>query len=442
MVVLLTLALALALAGCAGPPAAAPPGSAPPVGPPASSPGTPTGTAGPGAGAGAVAWSRPLDGAVYAAPLVVGDPAAGGVVVAATENDSLYGLDPSTGRVRWRTRVGRPVPLSALPCGNIDPLGITGSPAYDPVTGSVFAVAETTGPRHLLVALDPRTGKVRWRRGVDVPGRDPAAMQQRGALAVANGRVYVAYGGLFGDCGDYVGTVVAVPTDGRGPPVSWSVPTAQEGGIWAPSGPAVAADGSLYVAVGNGAATGGRYDGSDSVTRLSADLRRLGFFAPREWARENAADLDLGSMGPLLLPGGRVVADGKGGTAYLLDATRLGGIGGALAALDGCAAYGWPAATRRSAFLPCEDGVRRLETAGDRLRWAWQARGIPGSPLPDGGRVWALDPPAGMLYALDVATGRVRLRVDVGEATRFARPVRAGDRLLVPTLRGVVSVTR
>src|SRR5690348_15817697 len=81
-----------------------------------------------------VSWRVRLDGAVYGQPLLVGD-----LVVAATENDSVYGLDQATGKVAWRRHVGTPVPLASLPCGNIDPLGITGTPVYDPASGLVYA---------------------------------------------------------------------------------------------------------------------------------------------------------------------------------------------------------------------------------------------------------------------------------------------------------------
>ena len=77
---------------------------------------------------------------MYGQPLVVGQ-----LVIAATENDSLYGLDRATGHVAWRTHLGSPVPLSDLPCGNIDPLGITGTPAYDRDNGLVYALAEMPG---------------------------------------------------------------------------------------------------------------------------------------------------------------------------------------------------------------------------------------------------------------------------------------------------------
>jgi hypothetical protein len=88
-------------------------------------------------------WHVQLDGAVYAEPLVVQ-----GHVLAVTENDSLYSLDAQTGHIQWRTTVGTPVSRSTLPCGNIDPLGITSTPVYDPKTNLLFAVAEIEGPSH------------------------------------------------------------------------------------------------------------------------------------------------------------------------------------------------------------------------------------------------------------------------------------------------------
>ena len=144
------------------------------------------------------AWARSLDGAVYAEPLVVH-----GRVIAATEGDSVYALDPNTGAVIWSKNLGTPVPLSTLPCGDIDPLGITGTPAYDPATNTIFAVAEVTGPHHILFALDPSGGAILWSRNVDLPGDDPRTHQQRPALAVGNGYVYIGFGGLAGDCGQY-----------------------------------------------------------------------------------------------------------------------------------------------------------------------------------------------------------------------------------------------
>ena len=174
------------------------------------------------------AWKQPLDGKVYAEPLVVG-----GHVIVATENDSIYSLDANTGKLQWQPSVGTPEPQSQLPCGDINPLGITGTPVYDPATKLVFAVAEVQGATHTLFGLDVQTGAIKVQESADVPAMDPKAHQQRAALALWKNMVYVAYGGLAGDCSDYIGTVVGLPTNGQGPALSYRVPTAREGGIWA-----------------------------------------------------------------------------------------------------------------------------------------------------------------------------------------------------------------
>ena len=266
-------------------------------------------------------WRRQLDGAVYAEPLVVGKH-----IIVATEGDSLYALDPMTGSVQWHTNVGSPVPLSSLPCGNIDPLGITGTPVYDPATGLVFAVAEVSGPAHILVGVDAASGRVKVRRSVDTDGMDPRAHQQRGALTLAHGMVYITYGGLDGDCSDYIGRVVASRTDGQGPLLVYRVPTPREGGIWTPPGASVDAAGNIYVSVGNGAITGGQWDHSDSVLKLSPTLRLEDAFAPTTWGPENANDEDLGSQGPALLPNNFIFAAGKSGKGYVLHANALGAL--------------------------------------------------------------------------------------------------------------------
>ena len=384
-------------------------------------------------------WKQPLDGAVYAEPLVVG-----GEVIVATEHDTLYALDAQTGQIQWHTTVGTPVPLSDLPCGNIDPLGITGTPIYDPQTGLVFAVAEVQGPAHLLVGVDLKTGQIKVRRLVDPPGANPQTEQQRAALALYGSRVYIAFGGLYGDCGDYHGLVVASNTDGTGALLTYQVPTSREGAIWAPSGPVIDAQGNLYVTVGNGAATQGNWDHSDSVLRLSPTLQLEDAFAPQSWQSDNASDLDLGSLGPVLLPNGLLFAHGKSSQGYVLRADHLGGIGGQIQTLSVCpaGAYGGAAISGQLAFIPCADGLRELKlTAGTNLVPGWQAQAqVTGSPVIGGNTVYSLDPGGGTLYALNAATGSVRAAFPVGTTSRFATPTISQSSIFVGTMTGIVAV--
>jgi PQQ-like domain len=387
------------------------------------------------------AWSTRLGNAVYAEPLVIG-----GRVIVATEGDTLYSLDAATGQVQWRTTVGHPVPLSTLNCGgNIDLIGITGTPVYDPVSGLVFAVAEVTGPRHLLVGVDVSTGRIRIQRPVDVPEMDPPRIyMQRPALALSHGMVYIAFGGLVDDCGTYHGTVVASRTDGTGPLLSYQVPTKDSGGIWGASGPVIDQEGQVYVATGNEDHASGTWDLSNAVLRLSPTLQLEDRFAPADWLEQDTGDQDLGSMGPSLLPGGLVFIAGKNGVGYLLHANALGGIGGQATMAKICdgLAMGGAATVGLEVFVPCSDGLRCvLVKPGPKLVVEWHALAqIDLPPIVGGKTVYSLDQ-EGTLYALDIATGKVRTKLTLGLAVpHFATPAMVHGRLVVGTTEGVVAV--
>ena len=394
--------------------------------------------ASPAAGRLSIAWRRSLDGAVYGQPLVVG-----GLAIAATEGDTVYGLDRATGRVRWHVHLGTPVPLSALPCGNIDPLGITGTPVYDPATRLVYAVAETTGYRHVLAGIAVPAGKLVFTRNVPTPDGQPRYDQQRAALALDRGRIYVAFGGLDGDCGPYQGSINGVPASGQGPIVSYKVPTAREAGMWGAGGPVVGPDGTIYVSAGNGAATAPPFDGSDSVTALTPALRRTGIFAPATWAADNAGDRDLGSTAPGLLSNGMILADGKSGTGYLLNSRHLTGVGSQVAQAPVCAAYGGMATSGTTVYVPCiGGGMAAVKTAGNTIKVLWRGpAGAQGSPVLGGGAVWVPDWNAGVLYQLDPGTGHVWHKIRLGSALpHFASPSLSGRLALIGTMRGVVAV--
>ncbi len=293
-----------------------------------------------------------LSGRLYAQPLYWQPPGSGpGLLIAVTQTNVVYALDAHTGHVVWQRQLGTPVPLSSVPCGNIlPPFGITGTPAIDPASGTLFvdaAVSQSSGLSHLVFALALKDGTVLPNWPVDVEGelagKDPpfvASLQnQRGALLVAGGTLYIPYGSFF-DCRPYHGTVVGIPLSDPHKVIRWAT-RAMGGGVWAPGG--VASDGTaLFLATGN---TFGATDWADgeAVIRLSFDLQgppeQGDFFTPADWRDLDAQDSDLGGIAPLLidLPDGNhrrplVLAVGKNGKAYLLDRTKLGGVGGELAA--------------------------------------------------------------------------------------------------------------
>ncbi|MGV9297840.1 outer membrane protein assembly factor BamB family protein [Amycolatopsis sp. NPDC003676] len=380
------------------------------------------------------AWQSTLDGAVYGQPLVVG-----GQILAATENNTVYALDPATGATRWSAHIGEPARRSELPCGNIDPLGITSTMVYDQATSRVYALAELTGGQHVLVGVNTGTGAVEVRTPLEPPKGDAVAHQQRAALTLFDGRVYVPYGGLAGDCANYIGSVASVTTAGTDP-ISYAVPTTREAGIWAPGGGVVDGQRLLY-SVGNGESTMA-YDDSDSVLALSPALQRVDLFAPDTWADDNAQDLDLGSSSPTLL-GDHVIAVGKRGTGYVLNHDKLGGIGGQLAQADICQSFGGSATSGDTAYLPCTDGPAavRVDAAGTPTV-VWRAAvSANGSPTVGGGAVWVVDWNTGDLYALSPADGTVRSQINLGTVPHFASPTLSGDHAYVGTMTGVVAVS-
>ena len=385
-----------------------------------------------------ISWQAHLDGAVYGQPLLAGNR-----VIAATENDTIYALNASTGQVSWRTHLGTPVPLADLPCGDIDPLGITSTPVYDAGNGLVYAVAETAGYHHVLVGVSVTSGAITVERDIPAPDGQPRYDQQRPALTLEDGRIYVAFGGLYGDCGPYRGSVVGVPVSGSGAIVSYTVPTAREGAIWGTAGPVAGPGGTLYVSVGNGSVTSTSFDGTDSVTALSPALRQVGIFAPASWHADSQDDLDLGSTEPALLASGMLVALGKSGTAYLVSSAHLGGVGGQVAQASVCPAYGAAAVQGSTVYEPCEQGgMAAISTAGDKLRVLWRGPASAwGSPVVGGGAVWVTDWSAGTLYELNPATGGTRASLSLGTSLpHFASLSMTGSHAYLGTSQGVVAV--
>jgi len=284
-------------------------------------------------------FTAPLQGSVYAQPLYW-DGGEGGqdLLIVATQRNEVIAFDPLTGSRIWSRTLAAPAPSSELPCGNIDPLGTVGTPVIDAARRLLFVAAMTSGPRHRVHTVSLVDGTI-FGTPVDVEaavsGFSSAVQNQRGALALVDGTLYVPYSGHFGDCGNYAGWVVGFDTAGSRPAAAYL--TGHGGGIWAVSGVA-AMGGSLYVATGNtiGITT---WNGGEAILKLAPGPSFSGasadFYAPSNWKLLDDGDTDIGTAGALPFDVGSahyVATLGKDGRLHLADRDNLGGIGGGLVA--------------------------------------------------------------------------------------------------------------
>jgi outer membrane protein assembly factor BamB len=446
-------------------------------------------------------WSTAVDGEIYAEPLVASGVASSGaaartLVYVVTEHDLVYAFDAADGKLAWGpVSLGAPVPRASLPCGNIDPVGITSTPVIDRASSTLYVVGLTTpdGGRtkvYRAAALDLATGRARpgWPVTIAPPpsgGRrfEPDAQQQRGALALVRGAVYVPFGGYWGDCGQYHGWVVGVPTADPARQQSYAVPTGRMGAIWAAGGIAVDASGDLYVSTGNSDSEGA-LDFSNAVLRLETQptLHFSGsardYFVPSNFVALNDRDVDLGSTAPLLLPAQPgavphlVFIAGKQGVGYLINADNMGGVSKG-DGITGEAVYsrcvfgscqgGGPQVFSATAYwdagpvgrfvfvpgrgtqpAPCRGsgGIAALKLGGAGFDVAWCSGSMRNAGAPavssagsDGGLVWVVDSGEGVLHALNARTGAVVYASSgpdaLGSAHQFVTPAIAGGRVYV-----------
>jgi hypothetical protein len=157
---------------------------------------------------------------------------------------------------------------------------------------------------------------------------------QRGALLIQNGYLYVPYGGHWGDCGQYRGWVVAVSRSDPSSPSAFATDITG-GGIWAPAG--LSSDGlAIFASTGNtfGAS---RWMGGEAVFRLGDGASFSGdvadHFYPSDWSFLDSRDFDISGVAPVLVdvpdanPSQLAVLTSKIGVTYLLDRNYLGGMG-------------------------------------------------------------------------------------------------------------------
>jgi Concanavalin A-like lectin/glucanases superfamily/HYDIN/CFA65/VesB-like, Ig-like domain len=315
-------------------------------------------------------WS--VDDQVYAQPLVAtGVHVAAGVrdvVYVATMNDTVYAFDANDAAAAaplWSKSFLAP---GVVPVMNTDMtgacggaytdisanIGILGTPVIDPANSTMYLVARTKeggGTQFVqkLHALDITNGSERPGSPTtivaSVPGTgeggttinfDPLKQNQRAALLLAGGVVYIAWASHC-DWGPFHGWLLAYDAQTLQQIAAYnSTPDGDAGGIWmSGQGPAMDSSGSIYLVTGNGtvgtaadpAADRNRGQSFLRLTRSGSSFTVATFFTPHDYQALNGADLDLGSGGPLLVPGTNlVVSGGKGSKLYAVDRTTMSGL--------------------------------------------------------------------------------------------------------------------
>jgi hypothetical protein len=269
------------------------------------------------------------------------------VIYVATMNNSVYAFDADeAGSPLWQVNFNegfRPVVHTEVgqACGTAADgtsfyrdlsgnIGISGTPVIDAASKTMFFVTRTVEHGEFfqrLRALDIRTGEERAPARI-ISGIDPQTNHQHPALALANGRIYVAWASHC-DTQPYHGRVLAFRQHDLSQVAAFdAVPTGSMAGIWmSGAAPVVDRHGNLYYATGNGAFDG-MQNFAESIVKLNPSLGLVDYFTPSNFATLNERDLDLGSSGPIVVPGtSKVVMGGKGGgNCYLVDMNGMGGL--------------------------------------------------------------------------------------------------------------------
>lgn len=313
---------------------------------------------------------RTVDGYIYAQPLylpgVVMQGASHNVVYVATQHNSVYAFDadnPNAVASLWQVNLGTAVPMediciitgdtnpSDCPYYDISPeIGITSTPVIDKTAGVIYVVARTKNSsdstyHYFLHALSLTSGAEQLQGPVEITGQvsgtgtssqfgsvpfDATDVNQRPSLLLANGVIYIAFGSV-GDIGPYHGWVISYnSTTLQQEGIFSTSPDGSEGGIWS-AGQGLIADSAnnIYAITSNGDFTAnlqGGADYGDSYLKFSgSSLAVADYFTPDNQGTLGADNTDLGSGGPLLLPGtSTLVGMGKDGIFRVLNTNNMG----------------------------------------------------------------------------------------------------------------------
>jgi hypothetical protein len=300
-------------------------------------------------------FSLPVDGNIFAQPLYVPGLTIGGethnVVYVATAQNSVFAFDADSGNTTplWTVNLGTPVPSQdicstdpkACPYTDVIPvIGILATPVIDPVSGTIYVVAntkDTSANYHFkLHALDLTTGAEKFAGPTEITASEftPFTQLCRPGLLLVNGTVYIGFGSV-GDFPTWHGFVMGYSASTlQQAAVYNSTPQHNDvggAGIWETGNGLVSdASGDVYAVTGNGnfdVNTGGEDYGSAYLKLSGSKLSVLDYFVPynQEYLNPESYDVDLGSGGPLLIPNTTLlVGTGKDAVLRVVNTANMG----------------------------------------------------------------------------------------------------------------------
>jgi hypothetical protein len=446
-----------------------------------------------------------LDDQVDAQPLVVPNVnvTAGNyqgvhtLVYVATDNNSVYAIDTTSGIVVLQVNFGPPV-VKPLGCGQNNPdVGINSTPAIDLTSNLLYAMVYTqtsTGPAYYLHALnlgtltDSVTPQLVTASHTLSSGTtysfNATYQRQRPALLLANGNVYAAFGSFCDRepslsrgwvLGWQTGTLMPLPSNTVTDTQATDTGHYFLSSIWMSGyGPAADDDGNILFVTANSDPDEDTYDGvtdiQESVVQASSTLSTvLDLFTPSNVFDLDQNDLDFGSGGVMVLPDqpGSIpylaVAAGKTGSMFFMNEQNLGGYSSTGNNVLGTYTIGdcW---CGESYFVDPKDGAGRVVSSGGSKVIVWKVVTGTSSPtltqvtasptLSSAGSgfftsvssngnsnpiVWALARPKGKqtnvyLYAFSPDIGNATTMKQLYEGTVGTWPVNGTNTNLVPVV--------
>lgn len=251
-------------------------------------------------------WQHRLSGTVDGAPVEQPNvTTAAGVktlLFVTTTKGSLIALDAATGNQVWQANT-------------TGPNFTTSSPALDPNGQFVYGYGVDGKMHKYAVGTGAETTTGGWPVTITLM---PNVEKGSSPINVGNGYLYMVTSGYPGDGGHYEGHVVAINlasgkvtvfnslcaniTQLLGPNSCQQV----QSGIWARGGAVIdPVTGNVFVSTGNGLydANNGGHNYGDTVIELTPDLANIvDTYTPNNFAALQAADQDLASAAPVMLP--------------------------------------------------------------------------------------------------------------------------------------------